>query len=125
MTDRPKDQSNGAVSGCTFKTMIALKRTAIPAIANAANHKTALRQSLISAWGELMVAGLLMRNFRNRAEGALLDQPRQRGTASFVQVPETRAALLDDFDEEVTVQSRRFSHILDQCFELTFGADDV
>src|SRR3954451_22238752 len=33
--------------------------------------------------------------------------------------------LLDDLDEEVTVQSRRFSHILDQCFELTFGADDV
>jgi hypothetical protein len=33
--------------------------------------------------------------------------------------------LLDHLDKEITVQSRRFSHVLDQYFELTFGADDV
>jgi hypothetical protein len=43
----------------------------------------------------------------------------------FLQAPETRAPLLYNFDKEITAQSRRFSHILDQCFELTFGADDV
>jgi hypothetical protein len=39
------DHSKNAVSGCTFKTMIALNRTVILAIANTAQDATALRQS--------------------------------------------------------------------------------
>ena len=45
-----------AASGCTFKTMIALNRTVMLAIANTANNATALRESSTMSCAEMTLS---------------------------------------------------------------------